>query len=106
MPCIVESPVASTIGSGFALAPPSPTTIAVRMRSPRTRSSARQRPRSVALKRRLASETARGKARSLQRASPPTGPMQRSVWMPPMPQRSSTRTLAFEPGFMRLGAVS
>ena len=67
MPCIVESPVASTIGRASRAAPPSPPTHLVATRSRRTRSSTRQRPRALARKRRLATVTARGKSTDRQR---------------------------------------
>ena len=66
----------------------------------------RQRPRSSARKRRLATLTARGNVSGLQRTSSPAGPMHSSERMPPMPQRSTTRTRGLEPGLARRGADS
>jgi hypothetical protein len=83
-----------------------PTETEVEMRSRRTRSSMRQLPRRSARKRRLATVTARGNASGLQRVLVALGPMQSSAWMPPMPQRSTTRTRAFAPGLTRRGASS
>ncbi len=105
MPCIVESPVASTEGSAtsrtFVLPP---TATKRRTRWSRTRNSTRQRPRCLARKRRVCTATARAKATVLHVRSPPGGVMQSLGRMPPMFQRSITRTRASRPGSMRLGA--
>ena len=100
MPCIVESPVAHD-GRRLrrAARPCSPTAIAVSSRTRCMRSSTRQRPRSLARKRRLATVTARGNSSVRQRGRPRTGPMQSSGRTSPMPQRSMTRTRVRAPGF-------
>ena len=76
-------------------------------RRSRTRSSTRQRPRALVRKRRLAVVTA---ALEGERAAGPAGARRRDAAaagrIPPMPQRSATRTRSREPGRTRRGALS
>jgi hypothetical protein len=91
MPCIVESPVASTPG-GFAAPPRTPTATDVRMRWRATMSSTCQRPRVVAANRCVATFALGPNGRLVQTRRRRGDVTHSFVAIPPIPHWSITRT--------------